>query len=542
MNVKKASFDRMIERLISIVDAEHVLCDPDSCSFYSQDIFTKSHSASAVVRPCNIEALSAVVKTVVDAGYQAIPRGAGTSYSDSFVPQSAGAVIIDMQRMNRVLEINTDDMYVTVECGCTWSDLYAALKESGYRTAYWGTLSGSRATIGGGLSQNSIFWGSGIHGTAADNVIGLQVVLADGSIIKTGSGAQTNSTPFFRHFGPDLTGLFTGDSGAFGFKAVASFRLIKQYEGRQYCAFDFKSAGGALATMSEVSRRGLATECFGFDPFLQSQRLKRESVGQDAKSLSAVMNSAGSLIQSLKDGAQLAIAGRQYMDDVDYSVQMIVEDYHQKGANVKANEIISIAGSFGGKEIANSIPKVMRANPFGPLNSVLGPTGERWAPVHALVSHSKAQAMYQSILDLLSIHKTKLEEARIEIGFLFNTVASNCFVIEPVFFWPDASTEIHKDMIEPNHFARLTQYPEDLETRELVSNVRKKLANLFHDSGAVHFQIGKMYQYADAIPSESLELIMAIKRAVDPLNLINPAALGLPSNSSQKDQAADKYD
>lgn len=532
----------MIERLISIVDAEHVLFDVESCAFYSQDIFTKSYSAAAVVKPGSIEAVSAVLKTVVDAGYQAIPRGGGTSYSKSFVPQSKGAVIIDMQRMNRVLEINTDDMFVTVECGCTWSDLHKALKDTGYRTAYWGTLSGNKATIGGGLSQNSIFWGSGIHGTAADNVIGLQVAIADGSIIKTGSGAQTNSTPFFRHFGPDLTGLFTGDSGAFGFKVVASFRLIKQYAGRQYCAFDFKSAEGAIATMSEVSRRGLATECFGFDPFLQSQRLKRESVGQDIKTLSNVMRSAGSLTQSLKEGAKLAIAGRQYMDDVDYSVQMIVEDYHQQGANAKAKEIISIAEIFSGKEIANSIPKITRANPFGPLNSVLGPTGERWVPIHALVAHSKAPLMYQSILDLLSTHKTKLEQANIEIGFLFTTVASNCVVIEPVFFWPDAPTEIHAELVESSHFARLTQYPEDLETRELVATVRKELAKLFRDSGAVHFQIGKTYHFADAISSESLDLITAIKRAVDPLNLINPGALGLPSNRSQNDQVSDKYD
>jgi FAD/FMN-containing dehydrogenase len=57
-------------------------------------------------------------------------------------------------------------------------------------------LSGIKATIGGGLSQNSIFWGSGQFGSAVDSVISLDVVLADGSLVTTGSGAQINSSPF----------------------------------------------------------------------------------------------------------------------------------------------------------------------------------------------------------------------------------------------------------------------------------------------------------------------------------------------------------
>ena len=73
-------------------------------------------------------------------------------------------------------------MYVTAQAGCTWKALAEALEGSGYRTPYWGTLSGIHATVGGGASQNSIFWGSGRYGTAADSIIGLEVILADGSV------------------------------------------------------------------------------------------------------------------------------------------------------------------------------------------------------------------------------------------------------------------------------------------------------------------------------------------------------------------------
>ncbi|MBX2847609.1 MAG: FAD-binding oxidoreductase [Acidiferrobacterales bacterium] len=527
MTSQKSDNDSLIAKFVSVVGAEHVLTDEESCSLYAQDVFTKAQPAIAVVQPDNSKELSELVKVGTELGCKLIARGGGMSYTAGLVPSQPDTVMVDLRRMNRVLEINLEDMYVTVECGCTWKELHAALQKTGYRTAYWGTLSGSKASIGGGLSQNAIFWGSGTYGSAADNVLGMEVVLADGSIVKTGSGAQKNSTPFFRHFGPDLTGIFTCDSGALGFKAVASLRLIRKFEGKQYCAFDFKEGADAIATMSEISRRGLAAECFGFDPFLQSQRLKRESLGKDVKALAGVMKASGSIVGALKDGAKVALSGRRYMDDVDYSVQVIIEDYNQAGADAKAKEIVAIAKQNSGKEISNSIPKIARANPFGPLNAIMGPTGERWVPAHVLISHSNAQASYQAILDLFTSHSDEFEKFKIETGFLLATISSNCFVLEPVFFWPDAATEIHAENIEADHFAKLTKYPEDLAARECVANVRKEFAAMFRDNGGVHLQIGKAYHYADGIAEESLALVNAIKQATDPKGLINPGALGL---------------
>jgi len=271
----------IVEDLIAIVGAENVLTDAESCSLYAQDVFTKAMPTSAVVRPGNKEELATSVKAVVAAGFAVVPRGGGMSYTSGYVPVLENSVSFDIGRMNQILEINTQDMYVTVECGVTWMQLYEALKDTAYRTPYWGTLSGCKATVGGGLSQNSIFWGSGQFGSAADSVVGLEVVLADGTIVQTGSGAQHNSQPFFRHYGPDLTGIFTCDAGSLGLKATATIRLIKKFEGRQYCAYDFKTGEDTLAAMSEISRNGLAMECFGFDPYLQAQRLKRESLGKD---------------------------------------------------------------------------------------------------------------------------------------------------------------------------------------------------------------------------------------------------------------------
>jgi len=322
-------------------------------------------------------------------------------------------------------------------------------------------------------------------------------------------------------------GIFTSDCGALGFKATATIRLIKQFDGKAFCAYDFKTSEDTIAAMSEISRQGLAMECFGFDPFLQSQRLKRESLSKDVKALAGVMKASGSILGALKDGAKVALAGRRYMDDVDFSVQLMIESYTQSGAQAKASRVSEIAAKYNGREISNSIPKITRANPFGPVNVMLGPEGERWVCTHALVSHSNAVSSHQAILDVFEKYQTEFEKHGVETGFLFAIISTNAFVLEPVFFWQDAPTEIHARYIETDHFATLPKFEEDLEGRKLVAKVRHELAAMFKDIGGVHMQIGKDYHYSDGIAPESLALIKAVKSSVDPNNRINPGALGL---------------
>jgi len=130
----------LIERLQGIVGEAHVLTDDES-----------RIASLAVVQPANKDELAAAVKASTAADCDVIPRGGGMSYTSGYVPLNHDSVTMDLSRMNRILEINTDDMYVTAEAGCTWKQLYEALEGTGYRTPYWGTLSGTYATIGGGF-------------------------------------------------------------------------------------------------------------------------------------------------------------------------------------------------------------------------------------------------------------------------------------------------------------------------------------------------------------------------------------------------------
>lgn len=527
MTTEALSAKNALDLLTQLLGSENLLTDDYSRSLYAQDIYTKELLALAVARPQNKEQLSNILKVASENNITVVPRGGGMSYTKGYLPVNSQTLIIDMGNMNRIIEINEQDMYVTVECGCTWNALHNALKATGLRTPFWGTLSGNKATVGGGLSQNAIFWGTGQYGTAADSVLALEVVIADGTIIKTGAGAKKNSMPFFRHYGPDLTGLFTADNGAFGFKAQATFRLIPELPAKGYLAFDFKNADDCLKAMSDIGRKSLAMECFGFDPYLQSQRLKRESLATDVKALVGVMKSSKSLFGAIKDGAKVAMAGRSYMKDVDFSVQIIIEDRIDVAVDERMKAIREIASRYNGKEIGNSIPKIVRANPFPPINGILGPEGERWVPIHGLVPHSKIISAFNGIEAIFKQNHDDMEQYSIGAGHLLAAVSTNGFVIEPVFFWPDAYKEIHEHTIESEHFAKLNKFDENLDARAVVDKIRTEIIDLFNDIGAVHLQIGKTYRFKEGIEQDTYKLVETIKTIVDPKGKINPQALGL---------------
>lgn len=517
----------IVSALAEIVGEDRVLTDDYSVSLYAQDVYTKSTPALAVVRPSSADELSAVVKAITGSGHAVLARGGGMSYTSGIVPREAGTVIVDTQPMNRILEINETDMYVTVESGCTWEALHKALEGTGLRTPYWGTLSGRHATVGGSVSQNSIFWGSSRHGSAADSVVGLDVVLADGSLVSTGAGAQQNGTPFFRHYGPDLTGLFTCDTGALGLKARVTLRLIPQARHRESLSFDFADYPALIAAMSDISRANVADECFAFDPYLQAVRMQRESLMSDVKKFAGVLKSGDSILGAIKDGAKVAMAGRGFMKDVQYSLHVMIEERVEAAAAAAVDTVREIGQRHGGKEIENSIPKILRANPFGPLNNMVGPNGERWTPVHTLVPHSKAASTMDRVSALLEEHAADMEAQGIGAGFLLATVSTNCFVIEPVFFTPDELNEIHRETVEQDILKRMPGFAANPEAARVTADVRQALIDLFCEVGGVHLQIGKAYPYRDGLRPESWRVIENVKKALDPDGRINPGSLGL---------------
>jgi len=497
-----------------------ILTDPVTLDFYAHDIYQRGADLLAVVRPKNKDELSVAVAAATSQNIAVIPRGGGMSYTGGYTSNQPGAVLFDLAAMDRILEINETDMTVTVEAGCTWADLYQALQPKGLRTPFWGTLSGLQASVGGGMSQNGIFWGSGRYGSAAQSCVAMEVVLADGTILGTGAN-------FTRPYGPDLTGIFLADTGALGIKATITLRLIPEAQAHGYASFSFETHQDALAALAEIERSGVSSECFGFDPSLNAIRMKRDSLTSDAKALGKMMKKQGSVWGAIKEGAKVVAAGRDFMDEAKFSLHVLTEARIQAAANDDLERARKMALAHGATETENTIPKIIRANPFGPLNSMLGPEGQRWAPVHGLLPHSRTVACYDAIKALFAEHREEMDELGIFTGTLMSAVSGSGAIIEPCLYWPDASNPLHRDSVEDAHLAKLPKLDANPAAWAFAQRMKQALVDLFHDHGAAHFQIGRTYRYRDSLDPAADALLVDLKKSLDPKGLMNLGSLGL---------------
>lgn len=517
----------VVSAIAQVIPPEIINTDPEQIALYSQDVYTVGPEVSAIIRPRSIDEVQQVVRACRERGMAIVTRGGGMSYTSGYLATRPDSVLIDMGAMDRIIEVNLDDRYVTVEAGCTWQALYEHLSPLGVRTAFWGTLSGRFATVGGGLSQNSVFWGSGQRGTAADNVLSVSVVTGTGEVMETGSASQHHAAPFSRHFGPDLTGLFLADCGALGIKVRVTLPLVPLPGARGYASFAFEDSAPMLRAMAAISREALTSECFGFDPYLQRQRMKRASLAADAQQLAGVIQAETGWWSKLTQGAKVAVSGRRFMDEVAWALFTISEGKTSTEAEFQANRIKEICRAEGGKELPDSIPRILAANPFGPVNNMVGAEGERWLPVHGLFPHSQADAALNQIEALYRRHADTLSKFKIETGYLIATVSQQITLIEPVFFWPDALNALHKHSLEPDHLARLNQFEAVPQAWEAVYAVKSELVALLSALGATHFQLGKAYHYHSGLKAPALALMTQLKAHLDPDGVMNPGVLGL---------------
>ncbi len=182
--------------------------------------------ADMIVRPETTEEVSEIVKIANKHNIKMVPRGGGADLVGGSTTE--GGILIDLTRMNNIIEINEKDFYCEVESGITWGALNTELLKRNLTIGIVGPGSGFSATIGGGLSNSTAGFGSTKYGLITDNCLGVEVVLPnpEGSIIRTGSAANKYAKPFCRYgVAPDFTGLFLGDVGTMGIKTKAFLKL-----------------------------------------------------------------------------------------------------------------------------------------------------------------------------------------------------------------------------------------------------------------------------------------------------------------------------
>ncbi|MPZ84273.1 MAG: FAD-binding protein [Actinophytocola sp.] len=205
-------------RLAEIVGAEHVLSGDAIGEDYTHDetLTVEPTRPAHVVRPAGAEEVAAILTLAAATGTPVTARGSGTGLSGSATPRADG-VLVSFERMNKILEIDTENHVAVVQPGVTLADLEARTAEVGMvYPVYPGELS---ASLGGNVNTNAGGMRAVKYGVTRHHVLGLQAVLPTGEVVRTGGKFVKAST------GYDLTQLIVGSEGTLALVTEAVLKL-----------------------------------------------------------------------------------------------------------------------------------------------------------------------------------------------------------------------------------------------------------------------------------------------------------------------------
>lgn len=208
----------IIDQIIAIVGNDRLTTRPEDLHCYSYDGTAKPHLPDAVVFPQNTAQISEIMKIASRYRIPVVPRGAGTGMTGGVVPL-AGGIVLALTRLNHIVEIDTANQIAIVEPGVITAELQQAARRQGLfypvdpASMKYCSIGGNAAECAGGPSAVK-------YGVTKDYIIGLEVVLASGEIIKAGARTEKSVT------GYDLTRLFIGSEGTLGIITRLIVRLL----------------------------------------------------------------------------------------------------------------------------------------------------------------------------------------------------------------------------------------------------------------------------------------------------------------------------
>ncbi|KAG7887973.1 hypothetical protein KL936_003991 [Ogataea polymorpha] len=221
--------------------------DDHSDTFFSTHHAEPDQRPVAVVYPENTEEVSAILKVCHKHKVPVVPFSGGTSLEGHFIPTRKG-ICIDLGNMNKILELHKDDLDVVVQPAVGWEDLRDYLQD--YNLMF-GPDPGPGACIGGMIGTSCSGTNAARYGTMRENVVGVTVVLADGTIVKTKKRPKKSSA------GYNLTGLFIGSEGTLGIVTEATLKLHVKPRYENVLVVAFPSLVDAANTVAEMVQRAI---------------------------------------------------------------------------------------------------------------------------------------------------------------------------------------------------------------------------------------------------------------------------------------------
>jgi glycolate oxidase subunit GlcD len=453
-----------IKELVKIVGEENVRDDEIERLCYSRDLSVHEAVPDVIVFAKTTEEVSKIMSFANKQKIPVTPRGSGTSAVGSALA-AKGGILLDLSRMNRILEIDKENGYVVVEPGVICNNLNLALAPTHFFPPDPG--SANLASLGGMVSTNASGNRAVKYGTTKHYVLGLEVVLADGRIIHTGSVLGKTSS------GYDLTQLFTNAEGTLGVITKIILKILPVPEYIAFAEARFSSTLDAGKAVREILTSGIAlSSCEILD-----------------KATIDVVNKA---------------MGLNIPDDVG-CLLFIEIDGNKKAVQENIEKIDKICQANHGIENRWEDDPAKRLKMWAARQGIV-----------ASLSRVERGSRMQSIMDDPGIPITKIPEAITEIKKISEKhhIAVNTF------------GHIGDGNIHPIIICD----PRNKEQWNTIREVAKDLIDLTIRLGgtltAEHGTGMAKSPYIKRELGETLEVMQEIKKALDPNNILNPGKMG----------------
>ncbi len=239
---------KLLRQLKRNLPASELILEPGKLRNYAADKWFAAQQPDAVALPRSVKSVSAILRFANRHKIPVTPRGAGHGYVGGCVPVYGG-IVLSLERMNRIKEINAADFVAVVEPGVVTKTLQETVEKRGL---FYPPDPASRAnnSIGGNIATNAGGPRCLKYGVTRDYVLGLEVVLANGDVVRVGGRTHKNKTGF------DFTRLFVGSEGLLGIVTEITLKLIPLPPFRANLAVGFASMKNAVRALQAILAAG----------------------------------------------------------------------------------------------------------------------------------------------------------------------------------------------------------------------------------------------------------------------------------------------